>query len=181
MQAVLTSLVAILGTVVGSVITFIFQRKAAERAEIFARNEWLLQQRMETYSTFSQLLMDLRAAQYNRWYRLRDDPDGEGGASFIAARDESYRLRAAAGHALFRVQLLAHDPRLVNLANEAVRLAAEMPKCRDKGDLEARGDEVKLALEAFVKAAAGIVSLAGQASHPPLPAVTMGHRQNDKS
>ncbi|MFF4838378.1 hypothetical protein [Streptomyces sp. NPDC001315] len=79
-QAVLTGLVAVLGTIVGSVVTYIFQRKTAERSERFARDEWLLQQRMDTYSAFSEVLMDFRGAQYNRWYRLRDDPNGEDGA-----------------------------------------------------------------------------------------------------
>jgi hypothetical protein len=152
----------VLGTIAGSVVTYIFQRRAAERSERFARDGWLLQQRMDAYSTFSEVVMDFRGAQYNRWYRLRDDPDGEGGAQFTVARNESYRLRAAANHAMFRVQLLAHDVRFMRLASEAVRLAAEMPKCQDRDELEARGEQARVALEAFVAAAAEVITTTGQ-------------------
>ncbi|MGI5292823.1 hypothetical protein ACQEVF_57265 [Nonomuraea polychroma] len=165
MQAVLTGLVAVFGTIVGSIVTFIFQRKTAERAERFARDEWLLQQRMAAYSAFTEVLLDFRAAQFGRWYRLRDDPDGEKGAQFIAARDESYRLRAAANHAMLRVQLLAHDGRLVHLAGEAVRSAAQMPASPDKDDLKARGEAARAALEAFVATAADVITTVGQPRH----------------
>lgn len=154
MQAVLSSLVAVFGTVLGSVITYTFQRRAAAEAVRAARDEWLLQQRMDAYADFSEVLMEFRAAQYDRWHRSQEDPDGERAA---AARDESFRLRAAANHAMFRVRLLAHDARLVRQAAKAVELTADIPKSQDKDALEARGEEARAALETFVEQAAEVL------------------------
>lgn len=141
------------GTVLGSVITYRFQRRAAADAARTARDGWLLQQRTDAYADFSGVLMEFRAAQYDRWHRLQEDPEGE---EYIAARDESHRLRAAANHAMFRVRLLAHDDRVAALAAEAVERAADIHKSPDEEALEARGKEARAALEAFVAQAADL-------------------------
>ncbi|GGY02660.1 hypothetical protein GCM10010324_57050 [Streptomyces hiroshimensis] len=82
-----------MGTLLGSVVTHTFQRLASRRSELFTRSEALRQERIATYSAFAAAVEDYRRGQADRWYRKREDPDGD---AFVTARDEAHRLRTAA-------------------------------------------------------------------------------------
>jgi len=113
-DAVLASVIAVAGTLLGSTITYLFPRSSTERAERFARGERLRQERLATYTAFVGAMTELRHGAISlRFTRHRDDPDGP---DVTAAFTESNRLGAVANHACFRVQLIAEDPDLVALA-----------------------------------------------------------------
>jgi hypothetical protein len=71
-----------------------------------------------------------------------------------SVRGESYRLRAAAWHAFFRLKLLCDDAELMRLAGVALELAAALPRAVSKKELTAQGEQARDALDAFVDAAA---------------------------
>lgn len=149
-----TSVVAVVGTLLGSVITHAFQRLASRRGEVFARSEALRQERIVTYSAFAAAMEDYRHGQAERWYRMMEDPDGD---AFVAARDEAHRLRTAARQALYRVRLLTEDPEVVQAAERAYFHTWDVSRAADGPDRDARDADARRAIEAFVSRAAPLV------------------------
>jgi len=133
MQGSLASVIAVAGTLLGSIVTYVFQRVNAGRAERFAREERLRQERIATYSGFAGAITELRRGVISLWFvRQRDDaPRPE----LYAARTEADRLGAAADHARFRVQLLAEDPDLVALADAAFEPIGAIHHAADRAEL----------------------------------------------
>src|SRR5687767_9276971 len=115
-DSAVVSVIAVVGTLLGSVVTFAFQRASAQRAERSARDERLRQERLASYSAFAGAMSELRRGVISLWFDRRDEADGP---ELIAAYAESDRLGAAANHARFRVRLLVEDPRLRELADAA--------------------------------------------------------------
>ena len=150
------SMIAVAGTLLGSTTTYIFQRLTAGRAEEFARNERLRQERLAAYSAYAGAITGLRQGVIAVWLRKHDDHrDAE---RIAALRAEADRLGAAADHALFRVQLVAGDPALVTSADaarepiDAIFGAADLPELRQhetqcqeiiKAFIAAAGDQVR--------------------------------------
>ncbi|MEU1815026.1 hypothetical protein ABZ543_07495 [Streptomyces roseifaciens] len=66
MDAIWTSVVAVMGTLLGSVVTHTFQRIASRRSELFTRSEALRQERMATYSAFAAAVEGYRHGQADR-------------------------------------------------------------------------------------------------------------------
>jgi len=123
-----TSVVAVVGTLLGSLATHYFQRRNRADAERFSRNERLRQERVSAYTTYGGALVSLRRALIDRWYaaheeRRNADPD--------AIRYETYRLRTATLEAMFRVQLVTESQQLIGLAQQAIdsvdRLTLRIP------------------------------------------------------
>ncbi|WP_236244346.1 hypothetical protein [Streptomyces sp. CC210A] len=154
MEAIWTSVVAVAGTLLGSVITHTFQRLASRRSEVFTRSEALRQERIATYSAFAAAAEDYRHGQSDRWYRKLEDPDGE---AFLRARDEAHRLRTAARQALYRVKLLTDDREVVLAAERAYRCTSEVSHAQEQADRDARDTEAKQAIEAFVSRASLLI------------------------
>src|SRR5690606_8709778 len=138
-------------TLLGSVVTHVFQRRNSERAEQVARAERLRQERLAAYSEFAGAVMDLRRAAYDRWHRHQENPDG---SASIAARDEYYRLYAVARNLQFRLRLLADDSDLVSFADNAVECTTEIVDAGNEDERAALGERARQALETFVSAAA---------------------------
>ncbi|WP_346093321.1 hypothetical protein [Streptomyces olivaceiscleroticus] len=154
MEAIWTSVVAVVGTLLGSVITHAFQRQASRRSELFARSEALRQERMATYSAFAEAAEQYRHGQADRWYRKQAEPEGE---AFLVARDEAHRLRTVARQALYRVKLLTDDGEVVRAAERAYECTREVSNARDQADRNSRDAEAKQAIEGFVAHAAPLV------------------------
>ncbi|WP_329177767.1 hypothetical protein [Streptomyces sp. NBC_01477] len=154
MEAIWTSVVAVAGTLLGSVITYAFQQRANLRSEVFAHSEALRQERMAAYSAFAAAVEDYRHGQATRWYRRLDGP---GGAEFGAARDEAHRLRTVARQALYRVKLLTDDPEVTAAAEQAYRDTWDVSNARDQPGHDQRDDRARQAVEAFVSRAAPLV------------------------
>lgn len=152
MEIIVTSIVAVVGTLLGSLATHYFQRRNRADAERFERGERLRQERVSAYTTFGGALVSLRRAQIDRWYAVHEkrqtaDPD--------AIRYETYRLRTSALETMFRVQLVTESAHLIELAQQAIdsvdRLTLRIPaeEFKDARDVSRQAifDFVKVARE----------------------------------
>ncbi|MFI6104953.1 hypothetical protein ACIRD2_00840 [Streptomyces sp. NPDC093595] len=142
-----TALIAVIGTLLGAVVTHFFQGRAAQRTAALTRAEQLRQERIATYSAFADAVVEYRQAQNARWYRRN-------GSHAEATRLESYDRRAAARQALVRVQLVCSDPATVQLAEKVFEVTHCMHEARDEADRERRSGQAVEALTAFIEAAA---------------------------
>lgn len=127
MEIIVTSVVAVVGTLLGSLATHYFQRRNRADAERFERNERLRQERVIAYTAFGGSLVSLRRANVDRWFAIHDQRDGDPGS----LRYETYRLRTSALEALFRVQLVTESKELIALGQQAIdevdRLKPKLP------------------------------------------------------
>lgn len=150
MEAVLTSLIAVSGTLLGSVLTFAVQRRTSARAEVFARSQQLRQDRLTTYSAYAGAVTALKQATVTLWFRLQEAPDGPETRHAFAECD---RLGAAAENAQFQVRLLAGDSALVALAAQAFDTLGPLRAASTRADLARREQDLEGALNAFIAAA----------------------------
>ncbi|MET9517238.1 hypothetical protein [Streptomyces sp. NPDC002994] len=146
-----TALIAVIGTLLGSVATHFFQRQTAERAAALTRAEQLRQERISTYSAFAGALVDYRRAQNDRWHRRAEAPDS---ADARNSRLDSYAQRSAARQALIRVQLICADSQVVQLALTAFDFVHCMHEATDASERARRSAEADDALARFIEAAA---------------------------
>ncbi|GAA2048460.1 hypothetical protein N0X72_16870 [Streptomyces carpaticus] len=140
MDSLWTSVVAVAGTLLGSLSTHLFQRRAT-------RSQTLRQERLVAYSAFAATLEEYRHGQNTRWHQ-RNEPDR------TAARDEAHRLRTSARQALHRVELLTDDPALTELARNAYRSTWSISTAVEPDEHRERDGASRQAIEAFVTAAA---------------------------
>jgi hypothetical protein len=151
MAAVLASVIAVLGTLAGATVGYIFQRRGSQLDQVSAREERLRQEQLTACSAFAAAVMELRRAQYDRWYRRREPPDQLDSGH---ARDESYRLRSAAWSAFYRFRLTTRDTDLTSLGWTAVEEAAHISTAAIEAELRANGERARDLLDQFVAAAA---------------------------
>ncbi|MCP3817484.1 hypothetical protein NLX86_04830 [Streptomyces sp. A3M-1-3] len=138
----------------GSISTFVFQRRSAQRAEVFARQERLRQERLTAYSACAGAITELKRAVVGLWLRRRSDPHG---AEYATALAECDRLGAAAEHARFRVQLVAEDPALTVLADAAFATIGAVRDAAGRTELLDHEARCLDALGAFMASAAAQV------------------------
>ncbi|RSN29352.1 hypothetical protein DL990_24370 [Amycolatopsis sp. WAC 01416] len=151
MNAWLTSLIAVAGTLLGSTSTFLFQRLNTARADRFTREERLRQDRTEACADFAGAITGLRRGAVSLWLlRQRATATDE---DVRAAFTESDVLGAAADHARFRVALLTGDPELVALADVAFEHCAAIREAADPAGLAGHEERCQRALDAFIDAA----------------------------
>jgi hypothetical protein len=154
-DASIASVIAICGTLLGSAITYLFQRLGAGRSERFASSERLRHERLAAYSAFAGAVTELRRGVISLWFRLQDDP--RGGDAVTSALVEADRLGAVADHARFRVQLVAEDPVLVTLADAAFEPVAAIRRAADRKELVEHERQSHEAVAAFIAAASAQV------------------------
>ncbi|MDT0318484.1 hypothetical protein [Streptomyces millisiae] len=154
MAGVLSALIAVFGTLLGVALTQRSQRQATARDQAFAARQQLRSERMAVYSDFAGAVTEFRRGQQDRWHRRDEDPEGPAAHE---TRIEAYRLRGVALHALFRVQLIASGPPLVDAARQAYELTSGTHKASDKTELSALSDRAREALEHFVRLASADV------------------------
>src|SRR5689334_11986662 len=143
MEVVLASLIAVAGTLLGSVITFDFQRRSSERAESFASSLQLRQERLATYSAYAGAVTALKQGTVALWFHLQTDPDSPAVRGAFAECD---RLGATTEEAQFRVQLLAGDANLVTLAASAFDAVGAMRGASTRAELAEREQGLQDAL-----------------------------------
>ncbi|GGN40159.1 hypothetical protein [Streptomyces fuscichromogenes] len=154
MSGLLSTLIAVLGTLLGVAMTHLFQRRSAANDQLFATQQQLRSERMSVYSDFAGAVTEFRRGQQDRWHRKNEDPDSP---ARFEARVEAYRLRGIALHALFRVQLIASSHEVVSAARHAYTVTDQVHSAADKTELSAVGAQARDALEDFVKLAASDV------------------------
>lgn len=151
MTGAMTAIIAVLGTLLGSGMTFYFQRKFIERSESFTVRQQLRAERMTIYSDFGGALSEARRGQYDWWNRRQENSESHACA---AARDEAYRLRGLAAHALFRVQMVAGNAAMIAAARSAYEQTAEIHYAEAEEELRGLGEKAKESLEKFLVLAA---------------------------
>ena len=150
MAGVLASVIAVVGTLAGTSIGYIFQRRITRRTEAAARDDRLRQERLAACSAFAGAVTDLRRVQYDRWHRLHgrlQHLQNEGGED---PRYESYRMRSVAWSAFYRFRLTNADHELSALGWSAADEAAHVARAEDEADLRERGERARDLLEEFV-------------------------------
>ncbi|MCM2390829.1 hypothetical protein [Streptomyces albipurpureus] len=146
-----TAVIAVIGTLLGSVVTHFFQRRTTERAAELSRAEQLRQERISAYSAFAGALVDYRRGQNDRWHRAQQTP---GSPAAEEARIDSYRLRSSAHQALIRVQLVCDDAQALELAAAAFEVTNCMHEAPDEDDRSQRSEQARETLSEFIGAAA---------------------------
>ncbi|MEU6658271.1 hypothetical protein [Streptomyces sp. NPDC046821] len=145
------ALIAVLGTLLGSVVTHYFSGRAADRTAGLARAEQLRQERISSYTSFAGVLYDYRRSQNDRWFRADEAP---GSPQAEEARFASYESRISARQALVRLQLVCDEPLLRQLAEKSFDLANALHEAADEADRDRRSLECKETLTRFVETAA---------------------------
>ncbi|WP_405563448.1 hypothetical protein OG418_02290 [Streptomyces phaeochromogenes] len=151
MEVVLSSLIAVAGTLLGSITTFALQRRSSAQAEVFARNLQLRQERLSTYSAYAGAVTALKQGTVALWFRLEEDADSP---ETCHAFTECDRLGAATENAQFRVKLLAEEATLVALAASAFDAIGPIRRASTKAELVEHEGQLQDALNAFIAAAA---------------------------
>jgi hypothetical protein len=151
MGGALTGLVAVAGTLLGSALTYLFQRRTAGRAERFARDERLRRERISAYSAFAEAVMAYRHEELQVWLHRHGELTHPLPEAFHV---EQGRLRSLAVRARYRVQLLADGPRLVELAKGSLDAVADIHHAADAAQLTRHGEVTEERVEEFVRAAA---------------------------
>ncbi|MER5950726.1 hypothetical protein ABT127_32280 [Streptomyces sp. NPDC001904] len=136
MTVIVTSLIAVLGTLLGAALTPVLQGRATARSERFAREEKLRQERIDAYCAFGGALANYRRGQLDRWFRRLDDRSSDP-ADIHELRREAQRLRAAAIEAMFRVELLTDAPDLVSKGRSAFAAVDDLVRTDDREELAA--------------------------------------------
>lgn len=151
MQGMGASIIAVVGTLLGSGVTYTFQQRAARRSERFTRDEKLRQERLDAYSSFAGKLVDYRRSLMERWLQQHGEVAFDNDEPAMRAR--SYELRTAAEEALFRLQMLTDDEQLVRHSQEVLDCVGEIFKATDRADWDVRRTAAKEAIHGFVAAA----------------------------
>ncbi|REK84745.1 hypothetical protein DY245_41695 [Streptomyces inhibens] len=130
MEAVVASVVAVIGTLLGSGITHFFQSRAADRSERFARAERLRQERIDAYSAYAGALLDYRRVVVHRWFVLNEE--GRCDEDSPELREEMYKTRYTAQEAMFRAQMVTDDPDVLDRTEEVMSAVTELHWARDR-------------------------------------------------
>jgi hypothetical protein len=150
MDGVLTSVIAIGGTLAGSSLTYLFARLTARRTEKVARGERLRQEKIAAYTKFAGAMTELRQKVVSLWLVRQRDPDG---AETRAAHTEADQRGAAGDHARFEIQLLTEDPEVLRLADAAFESIGAIGAAAERSELKEREDRSQEILAAFIRAA----------------------------
>ncbi|MFD7628381.1 hypothetical protein ACFV7Q_20455 [Streptomyces sp. NPDC059851] len=150
MNAILTSLIAVLGTLLGSAMTHGFQQRSARRTEDGARAERLRQERLDVYGSYAGLLVEFRQAMLHHWFCVHEGRDAE---DEPALRARSFELRSAAQNALFRLRLVTEEAEVVAAADAAFREVGKLDRPADRDGLLPRRDATRELIDAFVTTA----------------------------
>ncbi|MEU1665824.1 hypothetical protein ACI2L4_17700 [Streptomyces sparsogenes] len=150
MEAVLASVIAVLGTVLGSGVTHAFQRRSADRSEQFARTERLRQERIDAYCAYAGALLNYRRVLVQRWFVQHENRPDEDTPEL---REHVYELRYAAQEAMFRAQMLSDDPALVELSERLLAHVTELHHAEDRDRLNEIRERSRQGVRDFIAAA----------------------------
>ncbi|MEV0321055.1 hypothetical protein ACIBKX_17770 [Streptomyces sp. NPDC050658] len=151
MDVVATSVVAVLGTLLGAGLTHLLQHRTALRAEQFTRDERLRQERIDAYCAFGGALANYRRGQMDYWFGRHDGRVREE-AELHELRRESQRLRAVAMEAMFRAELLTDAPNLAALGRDALKAVDDMPTAETRNELQGVRETSRTLIYGFIEA-----------------------------
>lgn len=145
------SLIAVAGTLLGATVTYLFQKKNAERAETRAREQARRNERLAACEAFAGAVVDFLRGEYDRVHQqLRGDPRNE---VYRATLDQAYRLRSAAQHALLRIRLICDEATVVSAAQDAFDVTTTIHDASSVDEVRSEGERANAALDRFIQAA----------------------------
>ncbi|MFC5249782.1 hypothetical protein [Streptomyces nigrescens] len=126
----MASVVAVVGTLLGSGITHVFQSRSADRSERFARAERLRQERIDAYCAYAGALLEYRRVLVHRWFVLHEDD--RCGEDTPELREEVYKTRYSAQEAMFRAQMVSDDPEILDRSEQVMAATTELHRAPDR-------------------------------------------------
>ncbi|MFJ3899424.1 MULTISPECIES: hypothetical protein [unclassified Streptomyces] len=135
METIIASAIAVLGTLLGSGLTLVFQQRTTDRGHQFTRREKLRQERLDAYSAYAGALLNYRRCLVHLWFCEHEQPPPE---NPDAVRIRAYDLRSNAQEALFRVQMLTDDEVLAQTAESVLTEITALSKPDTRTDLDQR-------------------------------------------
>jgi hypothetical protein len=152
MQAVLVALIAVLGTLGGSIVTGLLQRRHADRAAELDRRERNRQEQRTAICALAEAIVELRRRQIWRWSTRRDY--GTGNDTYREAKDACFEARTSSRACLLRLRLAGVPGSVVDLAVVAFETSIIIEEASDAAELEERAEVSRTAMDSFVAAAA---------------------------
>ncbi|MCY0934792.1 hypothetical protein [Streptomyces sp. H34-S4] len=153
MEAIIASAIAVLGTLLGSGVTFAFQQRVADRGQEFTRSEKLRQERLDAYTSYAGALVNFRRTLVHLWFctYARTDEQTYEDPGPVAMR--SYELRSSAQEALFRLQMLTGDEALSARAQALFDEVGVVHKTESREEFQSRRDSTREGIAGLVGAA----------------------------
>lgn len=151
-EAIIASAIAVLGTLLGSGVTFAFQQRVAERGQEFTRSEKLRQERLDAYTSYAGALVNFRRTLVHLWFCTYQQPYGPY-EDPVAVNARSYGLRSNAQEALFRLQMLTGDEALSARAQALFSEIGVVHKTESREEFEIRRGSTREGIRALVAAA----------------------------
>ncbi|GAA2663933.1 hypothetical protein [Streptomyces lunalinharesii] len=148
MEAVIASVVAVFGTLLGSAVTHHFQRRSADRSEQFARAQRLRQERMDAYCAYAAALLEYRRVLVHRWFVRHEE--GRCGEDTAELGEESRKARTAAQEAMFRAQMVTEDPTVLAGVERVLEEVTEIQWAPDLAAFNALRDGTRGGIRDFV-------------------------------
>lgn len=146
----MASVVAVVGTLLGSGITHFFQSRATDRSERFARAERLRQERIDAYCAYAGALLDYRRVLVHRWFVVHEDE--RCGEDTPELREEIYKNRYAAQEAMFRAQMVTDDPEILDRSEQVMSAVTELHWAPDLEALTALRATTRQGIREYVTA-----------------------------
>jgi hypothetical protein len=150
LNAIISGAFAVIGTLTGSGVSYLFQRKAARQSEQAGRAVWIWQHRIDICSAFAGTLLSFRTVQH----QLVRESLSRQRTRANDTRSESHRLRAASWESYYQVLILFGTHPISDLALTAVETAIAIEEASDLADLNRRGAIARDAVTRFATQAA---------------------------
>ncbi|MDT0353959.1 hypothetical protein [Pseudonocardia charpentierae] len=142
------SLIAVAGTLLGSLSTYLFQRRTAARSEAIAREERFRQDRLAACGEFAAAVTELKRAVVTAWFRRKNQDD-----EWRKAMTDADMKGSTAEGALMTMLLLIDDTPLRTLAEDFFAHIDTLRTASSKTELEAREAEFAEKRLRFIAAA----------------------------
>ncbi|MEU1077952.1 MULTISPECIES: hypothetical protein [unclassified Streptomyces] len=151
-----TAALAIVGTLLGSIVSGRFQERAAERSVRVSHGEAIRRDRLEAVTALACAVSDHRRAM---WMRGDETLKGASTERIEALRGESHMTRSAVTRPLVALRVLIEDQAVRAAADEMVTLTYALRDAYATTEaLTAAREAAKVAHDAFVDVAAGYLS-----------------------
>lgn len=148
MQAVWVALIAVMGTLAGSVATGVMQRFHAERALVRDREHQRQQRQLDVVCSFVESIAELRRRQIWRWSTRRDR--GRDSDEYRESKDACFQARTVSRACLLRLQLAGLPDGLVQQGKAVFDVSITIEEADDVDELNRTAEVAREALEAFV-------------------------------
>ncbi|MEU0119111.1 hypothetical protein ABZ137_36890 [Streptomyces bobili] len=151
-----TAALAIVGTLLGSIVSGRFQERAAERSVRVNHGEAIRRDRLEAVTSLACAASDHRRAMWMRGDAVLKEAGPE---RIEALRGESHMTRSAVTRPLVALRVLIEDQAVRAAADEMITLTYAMRDAYATGEqLTAAREAAKVAHDQFVDAAAGYLA-----------------------